>query len=94
MGLSISEIITIGSGIVKEAGKSPAIQKALFGTYTNGETRNLSDAINGEIYSPDERDKINKRIEKNEKKKKKRKKKGKKYAKIDLRKLAINDEDN
>lgn len=94
MGISMKDIVKVGSNVVKEAGKSPVIQKALFGTYTNGEPRNLADAMNGEIVHPEDRLRITKRIEKHEKKKEKRKKKGQKYAKIDLDKLAFTKEED
>lgn len=94
MGLSMKDIISVGSNVVKEAGNSPEIKKALFGTYTNGEPRNLADAMNGEIIHPEDRLRITKRLKKNEKKKEKRKKKGEKYAKIDLDKLAFTKEED
>ncbi len=94
MGISMKDIVKVGSDVVKEAGKNPVIQKALFGTYTNGEPRNLADAMNGEIIHPEDRLRITKRLKKNEKKKEKRKKKGEKYAKIDLDKLAFTKEED
>ena len=59
---------------------SEKMRKTLFGTYSNGKSRNLTDALNHEVVSPEDKLKITKRLKKN----KKKKKKNKKYAKIDL----------
>lgn len=92
----LTDFIEAGSAVIKEVGKqvgeNKEIQKILFGTYTDGQPRSLSDAIDGEIISPEDRLAITKRLKKNEKKKKKKEKKGKKYAKIDLSKLAFMDD--
>lgn len=50
-------------------------RKFLCGTYSDGTPRSLSDALSGEIYSPEERKKRLKKLEKNKKSKKKKKKK-------------------
>lgn len=61
---------TIGTALFSEGGR-----KFLCGTYADGTPRSVSDALSGEIYSPEER---NKKFEKYVKNKKKSKKKGKK----------------
>lgn len=94
----LKKVLDVGTEVLKSAEKhiseNPSIQKTLFGTYSNGEPRSLADAISGEVIHPSDKLAITKRIEKHEKKKKKKESKGKKYAKIDISKLAFNDEDN
>ena len=50
-------------------------RKFLCGTYSDGTPRSLSDALSGEIYSPEEREKKLKKLEKSKKKKQKKKNK-------------------
>ena len=57
-----------------------SIGKTLFGTYGDGTTRSLADAIDGECISPKDRQKAMKGAKK--KKKKHNKKKNKKYDKF------------
>lgn len=69
-GKTIATIVgTIAGAAFSEGGR-----KFLCGTYSDGSPRSLSDALNGEIYSPKEREK---KIKKYKKSKKKNKKKGK-----------------
>ena len=58
---------TVGGLVLSEAGR-----KFLCGTYSDGTPRSLSDALNGEIWSPEERDKRIRKLNKNTKKKKKK----------------------
>lgn len=66
---------TIGTALFSEGGR-----KFLCGTYADGTPRSVSDALSGEIYSPEERNKKFEKYVKN-KNKKKSKKKGKKKNK-------------
>ena len=92
--MDIKTIIAIGAEvggrIAKEVSDNDNMKKTIFGTYSDGSPRSMSDMISGEIVSPEDRLAITRKIEKHEKKKEKKKKKGKKYAKIDLDKLAYN----
>lgn len=65
------------ASVVVDVIASEKVKKTLFGTYSNGKARNLSDAIHQEVISPEERLLITKRLKKNKKKKKKNKKHGK-----------------
>lgn len=98
MGIKLNDVINVGSELVKKAGShlsnNQELQKAVFGTYSNGKPRNLADAISGEIIHPEDKLAITKRIEKHEKKRKKKEKRGERYAKIDISKLAFNDDEN
>lgn len=67
----VAKIIgTIGSIVISKEGR-----KFLCGTYADGSPRSLKDALNGEIYSPKEKDKKLKKHKKAKKKNKKNKKK-------------------
>ena len=65
------------ASIVVDVLASDKVKKTLFGTYSNGKARNLSDAIHKEVISPEDKLLIAKRLKKNKKKKKKNKKHGK-----------------
>ena len=77
-------LVTAGKKIVEEVSKSETLQRQIFGSYTVGKPRNLTDAITGEVHSPKERIRMEARIEKSKKKKKKKEKEGQRYAKINL----------
>ena len=62
-------------GIITEAVTDKNVQKAVFGTYSDGKPRSLVDCVNGEFLSPKDREKYVY---------KKKKKKGKKKSKIKL----------
>ncbi len=64
-------IINVALSVGEQVVKSNAFQKMLCGTYSNGEARSIPDALNGEIYSPEERAKKDKKKNKNKKGKKK-----------------------
>lgn len=64
--------------VAGEVLSSSTVQKMVLGTYSDGTTRSLPDAIDGEIYSPGEKAKMAKRCIGNGKKKKKKKKHKKK----------------
>lgn len=68
------------ASVVVDVISSDKVKKTLFGTYSNGKARNLTDAIHKEVVSPEDKLLITKRLKKN----KKKKKKNKKYGKIDL----------
>lgn len=51
---------------------SKQMQKAVLGTYSDGTTRNVPDAINGEIYSPKQKAEMDKKVKKKKKKMKKK----------------------
>lgn len=76
MKIPVGAIISTAIDVVS----SDKMRKTLFGTYSNGKSRNLTDAIHNEVVSPEDKLKITKRIKKN----KKKKKKNKKYGKINL----------
>lgn len=75
---------SIVNSLVEEVLGNTELQKIIFGKYSDGSPRNLTDALEGEVYSPHQKDKMEKKHKKN---KKKKKKKGSKYAKIDLSSL-------
>lgn len=77
-------VIKAGQIVVNEISKSKALQKQIFGSYSDGNPRNLADAIAGEVHSPKERVRMEKQIEESKKKKRKKEKKGERYAKINL----------
>lgn len=61
------------------------LNATIFGKYTDGEPRSLTDWLDGEILSPKDREKLRKKNDKIKKKKKKDKnKKKKKKNKFDL----------
>lgn len=68
------------ASVVVDVLASDKMKKTLFGTYSNGKARNLTDAIHREVVSPEDKLLITKRLKKN----KKKKKKNKKYGKFDL----------
>lgn len=70
---AIIEVVVAAGGAI--AGNEK-ISKVLYGTYADGTTRSLPDAINGEIYSPEQKAKA---YDNNGKKKKKKKKKKVKF---------------
>lgn len=80
----VAGAVKLGKTVATEFQKSESLQRQVFGSYTDGKPRNLTDAITGEIHSPKERQKMEMRLLESEKKKKKKKKKGEKYAKINL----------
>jgi hypothetical protein len=98
MGINLKDVVSVGGEVLKKAeghiSENANLQKALFGTYSNGKPRNLADAISGEVIHPEDKLAITKRLAKHEKKKKKKESKGKRYAKIDIDKLAFNDEND
>ena len=65
---------TVAGIVTSDAGK-----KFLCGTYSDGSPRSLADALNGEIRSPEDREKMMKKIKKAKKKSKKKKKKMKDF---------------
>lgn len=77
-------IVKAGKKIMEEVSKSETLQRQIFGSYTDGKPRNLTDAITGEIHSPKEKAKMEERIKKSKKKKKKKESEGQRYAKINL----------
>jgi len=90
----IKDVLEILNTATRFALTNDDFQKMMLGTYSDGKTRSFADAISGEIMSPKEKAKMEKRIVKNKKKKKKRKKKGKKYGKIDLKELVSDNSNN
>lgn len=95
--MSVVDVLKVVGGVVtggvKELAEHDGVQKMIFGTYTNGDTRSVVDAVQGEVFSPEDRLAIARRLEKHEKKKKKKQEKGKKYAEIDLDEPIFEDED-
>lgn len=77
-------ILKAGKAIIDEVHKSEALQKQIFGSYADGRPRNLTDAITGEVHSPKEKAKMEKRIAESKQKKKEKEKRGERYAKINL----------
>lgn len=67
----VAGVMAVGTAIVE----NESIRKMLCGTYSDGTARNIPDAINGEIYSPQQKNNLEKRIAKRKKKKKKAKSK-------------------
>lgn len=65
---------TVAGIVTSDAGK-----KFLCGTYSDGTPRSLTDALNGEIISPEDKGKKIKKYEKKKKKLKKKKKKMKDF---------------
>lgn len=72
----------VTTAVIEAAGvllKSKSVQKTILGTYSDGKTRSVADAIEGEFLSPKQKAKL---LHVNEgKKNKKGKKKGKKKSK-------------
>lgn len=70
----------VGGAVVGAANliKDEKVSKFLVGTYADGETRNITDAVNGEFLSPKQKE----NWEKKKKKKNKRKKKNKPNFKL------------
>ena len=68
------------AGAIGEILSDESLTKAVFGTYGDGSTRSLADAIDGECISPKDRQKAMKGAKK--KKKKHNKKKNKKHEKF------------
>lgn len=66
-------ILSKGLQVGKELLGNGDLQKVLLGTYSDGTTRSLPDAIDGEIYSPKQKGKAIKRNKKRNKKKKRNK---------------------
>ena len=64
-GIKIAEVVGAAVALVKDN----EIQKLLFGTYSDGSARGISDCINGEILSPKDKEKY---VYKKKKKKKKK----------------------
>lgn len=61
------------AGVIAGAVFSESGRKFLCGTYSDGTPRSLQDALNDEIYSPEERKKQLKKMKKKKKKSKKKK---------------------
>ena len=61
------------TGVVAGAILSEGGRKFLCGTYSDGTPRSLQDALNDELYSPEERKKRLKKLQKKKKKKKNKK---------------------
>lgn len=80
MSKKTKSIITILDAVVAVS-KSPSIQKALLGSYSDGTPRSLTDALDGEVLSPKQREEY--LYKKKKKKHKKKNKKKKKKIKID-----------
>lgn len=74
----LAGVITVVTTVSKEVNDNNDVKRFLFGDYTNGKPRSMSDAISGEYMSPKERAKLKK--EKGGKKKKNKYKK--KYKKL------------
>ena len=91
---TIASAISTVKMVAEKALENETVRGTLLGTYTNGKPRSVIDAINGEIYSPEDQLLITKRIKKHKKKKKEKEAQGEKYAKIDLDKLAFNFDTN
>lgn len=53
--MSKSKLIVEGIHILSNLCSNEDVQKALFGTYSNGKPRSMVDAMNGEILSPKQR---------------------------------------
>lgn len=70
--MDIDKIAKI-AGVVTGAILSEGGRKFLCGTYSDGTPRSLQDALNDEIYSPEEREKRLKKLAKKKKKKKNKK---------------------
>lgn len=68
-GVPITKLI----GVVTETLTDKNVQKALFGTYSDGSSRSLVDCVNGEFLSPKDREKYVYKKKKKGKKKKKNK---------------------
>ena len=77
-------LLKAGKKIVEEVSKSETLQRQIFGSYTDGKPRSLTDAITGEVHSPKEKAKMEAQIAESKKKKKAKEKKGERYAKINL----------
>lgn len=77
-------IAKAGKRLIEEVSKSETLQRQIFGSYTDGKPRSLTDAITGEIHSPKEKAKMEAQIKKSKKKKKKKESVGQRYAKINL----------
>lgn len=69
--IPVKEIASTIGNVLKDAD----VQKVILGTYSDGETRSVSDAISGEVLSPKDKEKYAF---------KKKAKKKKKKAKINL----------
>ena len=67
--MDVSKIVA-GAKIVASAANEMGITKTLLGTYADGTTRSLPDAIQGEIYSPKQKGKAIKDGKKKTKRKK------------------------
>ena len=74
MNIPVETIVSVLNGL----GENKKVQKTILGTYSNGKTRSVIDALKGEIISPEDQLLITKRLNKKKKKKKKNKKKKKK----------------
>ena len=72
----VDTIVSVTDGLLG----SEKVQKFLCGQYSDGTPRSLPDALNDELYSPEQK-KIKNRNEEHKKKKKKKKKKNKKKKK-------------
>lgn len=59
----------MGTKVLKEVVGNKDVRRIFLGTYSDGTTRSLPDAMNGEVYSPKTKGKA---IKRNKKKKKKR----------------------
>ena len=64
----INTVVAVGETLVR----NEDFKKFICGTYSDGSPRNLPDAINGEMYSPKQKKKMDKRIRKRRKAKKNR----------------------
>lgn len=62
--------VTQAASLVKSLAEDKNVRRIVFGTYSDGSTRSLSDAINGEILSPKDKVKYKKKKKKSKKKKK------------------------
>ena len=67
----IDKAIAIGVTIAKKVSDDENVQKLVFGSYSDGKPRNLTDALNDEYYSPKQKSKHHKKKKKSKKKKKK-----------------------
>lgn len=67
-----------------EVAKSKSVQKAVLGTYSDGNPRSVADALEGEIYSPKQKAKFDEKVKKKKKKVKKNRKKNGGRAKLVL----------
>lgn len=69
----LGNIATGVASVIKEVTSNSTIQKLVLGTYSDGATRSISDALDDEIYSPKQRGKAIKRNKKRNKKKNRKK---------------------